>query len=114
MAKKKAARKKSAKTRTSKTVKSRPKPVKARGPKKRAVKKPAKLTPVLRKISELVYGPSFFLTANSDTSPAYEIDGTPHPQTIESYRLAKAAIREFEEQDGKILYKIKPLLSPVG
>jgi hypothetical protein len=28
--------------------------------------------------------------------------------------LEKADIREYEEQDGKILYKVKPLKSPVG
>jgi hypothetical protein len=60
------------------------------------------------------YGPTFFLTAVSDTALAFEIDGTPHPITIQSYRLGNADIREFEEQDGKILYKVRPLKSPVG
>lgn len=119
MAKKKSGRKKSAKTKHSKTVKSRPKSVKPRGTKARATKKPARARSVPRrsaqgKTSEPVYGPSFFVTANGETSPAYELDGTPHPKTVETYRQAKADIREFEEQDGKILYKVKPLLSPVG
>ena len=43
---------------------------------------------------------------------AYEIDGTPHFRTVHSYRLERAAIMEFEEQDGKILYKVKPLKTP--
>jgi len=60
------------------------------------------------------YGPAFFLTAESDTAPAFELDATPHPKTIQSYRLENADIREFEELDGKILYKVKPLKPPRG
>jgi hypothetical protein len=109
MAKKKATRKrtakrsKAAKTRRAKSVKPR-RP--ARRPRKSKPPKPTLPTPE--------YGPTFFLTAESDTAPAYEIDGTPHYKTVHSYRLEHAAIREFEEQDGKILYKVKPLKSPVG
>ena len=61
----------------------------------------------------LEYSSTFFLTAVSDKSQAYEIDGTPHHRTVESYRLERADILEYEEQDGKILYKVKPLKSPV-
>ncbi len=118
MAKKKALRKKAGKK--SKTVKPRrAKSVKSRSVKAPAAKKPAKRKgpksrPPKSKSPERQYGPSFFLTADNDTAPAYEIDGTPHATTIHSYRLAHADIREFEEQDGKILYKVKPVVSPAG
>jgi hypothetical protein len=118
MAKKKTARKKPVKK--SKTVKSRrAKSVKPRGAKAQAARKTAKRKAPKPKAPKSrspgpQYGPSFFLTADSDTAPAYEIDGTPHAQTIQSYRLAQADIREFEEQDGKILYKVKPLMAPAG
>jgi len=59
------------------------------------------------------YGPTFFLTAESDTAPAFEIDATPHPKTIMAYRSEKADIREFEQPEGKILYKVRPLKPPV-
>jgi hypothetical protein len=109
MAKIKAARKKSAKR--SKVVKPRgAKPVKPRRP----AKGPQKSRPPKSKTQEPVYGPSFFLTAVSDTAPAYEFDGTPHPITIQCYRLGNADIKEFEEQDGTILYKVIPLKTPVG
>ena len=45
---------------------------------------------------------------------AYEIDGTPHFKTVHSYSLEHAAIMDFEEQDGKVLYKVKPLKTPAG
>lgn len=61
------------------------------------------------KIPATQYGPTFFLTADSDTAPAFEIDGTPHTRTIANYRSEDANIIEYEEQDGKILYKIKLL-----
>jgi hypothetical protein len=48
------------------------------------------------------------------TVTAFELDATPHPKTIQSYRLENADIREFEEQDGKILFNVKPLKPPVG
>jgi hypothetical protein len=48
------------------------------------------------------------------TVTAFEIDATPHPKTIQSYRLENADIREFEEQDGKIFFNLKPLKPPVG
>jgi hypothetical protein len=109
MAKKMAARKKTAKR--SKVVKSR----QAKTAKPRPlVRRPQKSKPPKQKVQEPEYGPTFFLTAESETAQAYEIDGTPHYKTVHSYRLEHAAIREFEEQDGKILYKVKPLKSPVG
>jgi hypothetical protein len=109
MAKKKVVRKKAIKT--SKAVKPvRPKAVKRRPPARRSKKsKPANPT-----MPEPEYGSTFFLTAENEMAEAYEIDGTPHYQTVHSYRLAHAAIMEFEEQDGKILYKVKPLKSPAG
>ena len=109
MAKKKAARKKTAKR--SKVVKPRQgKTVKPRPP----VRRPRKSKPPKPKTQKPEYGPTFFLTAENDTAPAFEIDGMPHPKTIQNYRLENANIREFEEQDGKILYKVNPLKSPVG
>jgi hypothetical protein len=103
MAKKKAARKKAAK-------RARPEPAKRRAPSRKPPNgKAAKPT-----IREPEYGPTFFLTAENETAQAYEIDGTPHFKTVRSYRLEHAAIREFEEQDGKILYKVKPLKLPAG
>jgi hypothetical protein len=118
MAKKKATRKKA--------------PTKKAVPKKKAVKKaitkarrgkstkppakkaPSKVRPAKPMMKSREYGQSFFLTANSDTDLAYEIDGTPHPKTVLSYRMEQADILEYEEQDGKILYKVKPLKSPAG
>ena len=75
---------------------------------------PRKSKPPKTKMQEPEYGPTFFLTADSDTAPAFEIYGTPHPITIQCYRLGNADIREFEEQDGKILYKIRPRKPLVG
>jgi hypothetical protein len=63
-------------------------------------------------MQQLEYGPTFFLTAENEMAETYEIDGTPHFKTVHSYRLEHAAIMEFEEQDGKILYKVKPLKTP--
>jgi hypothetical protein len=87
-----------------------PKPSKRRGPPRNSargkVPKP--------KIQEPEYGPTFFLTAENEMAEAYEIDGTPHFKTVHSYRIESAAIMEFEEQDGKILYKVKPLKAPAG
>jgi len=109
MAKKKAARKKSAKK--AKTVN----PHRSMRVKRRSsARKPRKKKPAQPTTQEPEYGPTFFLTAESETAQAYEIDGTPHYKTVRSYRLEHAAVREFEEQDGKILYKIKPLKSPAG
>jgi hypothetical protein len=114
-AKKKTARKKTTapkKTaKTSKTVKpGRAQPFKRRPPTKSATKaKPPKPTR-----PKLDYGSTFYLTAQSETGRAYEIDGTPHHRTVFSYRLEGAAILEFREQDGKILYTVKPLKSPAG
>jgi hypothetical protein len=45
---------------------------------------------------------------------AFELDATPHSKTIMAYRSENADIKEFEQPDGKILYKVKPLKSPVG
>jgi hypothetical protein len=107
MAKKQAARKKA--TKRSKAVKpGRPKAVKRRPP----ARKPKKIKPRKPKLPEPEYCPTFFLTAENEAAEAYEIDGTPHFKTVYSYRLEHAAIVEFEEQDGKILYKVKPLKSP--
>jgi hypothetical protein len=75
---------------------------------------PRKSKPPKTKMQEPEYGPTFFLTADSDTAPAFEIYGTPHPITIQCYRLGNADIREFEEQDGNILYKIRPRKPLVG
>jgi hypothetical protein len=86
------------------------KPVK----RKSARKAPPKAKPAAAPLRIPEYSATFFLTAVSDTSQAYEIDGTPHHRTVESYRLERADILEYEEQDGKILYKVKPLKSPVG
>ena len=108
MPKKMAARKKASK-RSKVVTLHRPKPVKPRPPARR----PRKSKLPKPKVQEPEYGPTFFLTAVSDTALAYEIDGTPHPITIQTYRLGNADIREFEEQDGKILYKVKTLKSPV-
>jgi hypothetical protein len=116
MAKKKAARKKT--TKRSKSVKpGRLKAVKRRPPASKPKPKPSK--PKSSKqpkptTQETEYGPTFFLTAENETAEAYEIDGTPHHQTVYSYRLEHAAIMEFEEQDGKILYKVRPVKSPAG
>ncbi|HXY37432.1 MAG TPA: hypothetical protein VEI07_24605, partial [Planctomycetaceae bacterium] len=55
-----------------------------------------------------------FLTAENEMAEAYEIDGTPHFKTVHSYSLEHAAIMDFEEQDGKVLYKVKPLKTPAG
>jgi|HubBroStandDraft_1064217.scaffolds.fasta_scaffold480711_1 hypothetical protein len=124
MAKKKKAAKKATKSSRKSTAGKKPakKAKKARIAPSRAAKpakrKPAKKAPpkampaAPMRIPE--YSPTFFLTAVSDTSQAYEIDGTPHHRTVESYRLERADILEYEEQDGKILYKVKPLKSPVG
>jgi hypothetical protein len=108
MAKKKAAvrkktsqRPKAGKTRRAKSVKPR-----------RPAKRQRTAKPQTSRTPEPEYAPSFFLTAQSETAQAYEIDGTPHSKTVQSYRLGNADIREFEEQDGKILYKVKPLQSP--
>jgi len=109
MAKKMAARKKASKRSKGVTLR-RAKPVKPRPPARTL----RKSRPPKPKLQEPEYGPTFFLTAASDTAPAFEIDGTPHPITIQCYRLGNADIREFEEQDGKILYKVRPLKSPVG
>jgi hypothetical protein len=109
MAKKKATRKKAAK-RSRATKRGRPKPAKRRAP----PSKPPKVKAPKPTIREPEYGPTFFLTSENGTSQAYEIDGTPHFKTVHSYRLEHAAIREFEEQDGKILYKVKPLKAPAG
>jgi hypothetical protein len=107
--KKATARKKAAKT--SKAVKpGRTTPLQRRPPTKSA----KKAKPPKRALPMLDYGPTFFLTAQSDTAPAYEIDGTPHHRTVRSYRMERAAILEFEEQDGKILYKVKPVQLPAG
>jgi len=109
MAKKQMARKNT--SRKSKVVKSRrAKAVKPR----RSTKRPRKSKPPKPRIPKSEYGPTFFLTAESDTAPAFELDATPHSKTVQSYRLENADIREFEEQDGKILYKVKPLKPPVG
>jgi hypothetical protein len=81
---------------------------------KRATKALPKARPAASPFRVPEYAPTFFLTAVSDTSQAYEIDGTPHHRTIESYRLESADILEYEEQDGKILFKVKSLKSPVG
>jgi hypothetical protein len=116
-----------------KTTKSSRKPTAVKKPAKKAKKtkvapsriaKPAKRKPAKKALPKarpaaspmriLEYAPTFFLTAVSDTAQAYEIDGTPHHRTVESYRLELADILEYEEQDGKILYKVKPLRSPVG
>jgi cell division septation protein DedD len=88
----------------------RAKPAKRKPAKKASPK--AKPAPAPLRFPE--FAPTFFLTAVSDTSQAYEIDGTPHHRTVESYRLELANILEYEEQDGKILYKVKPVKSPVG
>jgi hypothetical protein len=88
----------------------RAKPAKRKPAKKASPKAKAAAAPL--RVPE--YAPTFFLTAVSDTSQAYEIDGTPHHRTVESYRLELANILEYEEQDGKILYKVKPVKSPVG
>jgi hypothetical protein len=61
-----------------------------------------------------VYDLTFFLTAESDTAPAIEIDATLHPKTVMAYRSENADIREFEQSDGKILYKVRPPKPPVG
>jgi len=108
MSKKMAARKKASKRSKVVTLR-RAKPVKPRPP----ARTPRKGKPPKPAIPKPEYGPTFFLTAENDTAPAYEIDGTPHPITIQTYRLGNADIREFEEQDGKILYKVKTLKSPV-
>jgi len=119
MAKKKTTRKKSPRKQPSPKKKAVKKVKVAKARRGKAAKQPAKKAPSkVRPAKPLMktreYGQSFFLTANSDTDPAYEIDGTPHPKTVRSYRLEHADILEYEEQDGKILYKVKPLISPVG
>jgi len=109
MAKKKAARKKA--TKRSKAVK----PVRLKAVKRRPpARKPKKSKQPKPTMQEPEFGPTFFLTAENETAEAYEIDGTPHFKTVYSYRLEHAAIMEFEEQDGKILYKVKPLKAPAG
>jgi hypothetical protein len=96
MAKKMAARKKASKR--SKVVKlGRAKPVRPRPP----ARTPRKCTPPKPKMQEPEYGPTFFLTADSDTALALEIDGTPHPMTIQSYRLGKADIRSSRSRSAK-------------
>lgn len=85
-------------------------PAKRKPPKKA----PPKAMPAAAPLRIPAYAATFFLTAVSETSQAYEIDGTPHHRTVESYRLELADILEYEEQDGKILYKVKPLKSPAG
>jgi hypothetical protein len=72
----------------------------------RSTKRPKRKAPTAAN-----YGPSLFLTAASETAKAYEIDATPHPRTILSYREEYADIREFEQPDGKILYRVKCLQS---
>jgi hypothetical protein len=125
MAKKKKAAKKATKSRRNQAAIKKPakKAKKARAAPSRTAKpakrKPAKKAAPKAKLSSspmriLEYSSTFFLTAVSDTSQAYEIDGTPHHRTVESYRLERADILEYEEQDGKILYKVKPLKSPVS
>ncbi len=100
---KKVKKAKAAPSRAAKPVKKRP-----------AKKAPPKAKPAAAPLRIPEYAPTFFLTAISDTAQAYEIDGTPHHRTVESYRVELADILEYEEQDGKILYKVKPLKSPVG
>lgn len=85
-------------------------PAKRKPPKKAS----PKAMPAAAPLRIPAYAATFFLTAVSETSQAYEIDGTPHHRTVESYRLELADILEYEEQDGKILYKVKPLKSPAG
>jgi hypothetical protein len=109
MAEKKAGRKKT--TKRSGAVKpGRPKAVKRRPP----ARKPKRSRLPNPTVQETEYGPTFFLTAENETAEAYEIDGTPHFKTVHSYRLEHAAIMEFEEQDGKILYKVKPVKVSTG
>jgi hypothetical protein len=109
MAKKKAARNKAAKaSKAAKPV--RRKPAKRRAP----ARKPSKSKPPKPTMQQPDYGPIFFLTAENEMAEAYEIDGALHFKTVHSYRLEQAAIMEFEEQDGKILYKVKPLKAPAG
>lgn len=112
----KASRKRPAAKKPIKKVKKKAKAAPSRTAKP-AKRKPAKKAPTKAKppssparIPE--FAPTFFLTAVSDTAQAYEIDGTPHHRTVESYRLERADILEYEEQDGKILYKVKTLISP--
>ena len=102
--------KKAKKTKVAPAPLRRAKPAKRKSAKKASPKTKPAAAPL--RIPE--YAPTFFLTAVSDSSQAYEIDGTPHHRTVESYRLELANILEYEEQDGKILYKVKPLRSPVG
>jgi len=99
MAKKKAAHKKADK-RAKRVKRGRPKPAKRRAP----ARKPPKGKALQLTMQEPEYGPTFFLTAENEMAEAYAIDGTPHFRTVHSYRLEHAAIMEFEEQDGKILY----------
>jgi hypothetical protein len=125
MAKKKKAAKKATKSSRKPTAVKKPAkkakkakvaPARTARPAKRkpAKKAPPKVRPAASPMRIPDYAPTFFLTAISDTEQAYEIDGTPHHRTVESYRLERADILEYEEQDGKILYKVKPLKSPVG
>lgn len=87
----------------------------AKAAKRKPAKKAApKARPAAAPLRIAEFAPTFFLTAVSETSQAYEIDGTPHHRTVESYRVELADILEYEEQDGKILYKVKPLKSPAG
>jgi hypothetical protein len=125
MAKKKKAAKKATKSsRKQATVKKTAKKAKKANATPSRKAKPVKRKPARKVLPKakpaaapmriLEYSSTFFLTAVSDRSQAYEIDGTPHHRTIESYRLERADILEYEEQDGKILYKVKPLKSPIG
>jgi hypothetical protein len=109
MAKKKAALKKASKR--SKVVK--PRRAKSVKP-QRPTKKPRKSKPPKPKRPKREYGPTIFLLAESETVQVFELDATPHPKTIQSYRLEEARIRQFEQPDGKILYKVTPLTPPVG
>jgi hypothetical protein len=104
---KKSTPKKPARAKSAAAKSTRPKAAKPQ----RSAKKPNKRKPPVAQRSAFTYGPTFFLTAISETAEAYEIDGTPHVRTVESYRIENADIREYEEQDGKILYKVKTLLS---
>jgi hypothetical protein len=113
MAKKKASRKKAPKRLKTAAKPRRTKSAKPRRVKALAAKGSRKSPPPRPKVQIIEYSATFFLTAADDTAPAFEIDGTPHPRTVASYRSEDADIREFEEQDGKILYKVKTLKTGV-
>jgi hypothetical protein len=112
MAKKKASRKKAPKRAKAAAKPRRTKLAKPRAVKKARAAKKRRTSPAPKPTVQIIeYAATFFLTADHDRAPAFEIDGTPHPRTVASYRSENADIREFEEQDGKILYKVKPLKS---